>query len=432
VADEPKPAEEPVVSSDIPEHDDATRRSAADLSAADAIPDAEVVEEHQTHVTPPPRPEPELRPAMPEPPEPRAPRRSGAFLGFVLGGVIAAAGGFALARYLPDGWPVADTSALTAQLDQQAATLADLRTQIEALAARETPDVGAELTRLRSELDARFAALPAVPDAAAMAAEARGAVEAALSGIEGRLTDLESRPLVTATGEAVSGAADAALAAVNRELQALKAEVEAQRSGASGASDELKSLAEQTQAQLAAAAAEAEKLKAEAEAAGRAALARAALARIRASLDGGEPYTAAVAELTETGHTVPEVLAASAAAGIPSITELQRSFPAAARAALEAALRADMGDTWTERATSFLRTQTGARSLAPLEGDDPDAILSRAEAALNDGDLTATLAEIDTLPDAAKPPLADWIAEAEQREAATAAIASLSATLDAE
>ena len=98
----------------------------------------------------------------------------------------------------------------------------------------------------------------------------------------------------------------------------------------------------------------------------------------------------------------------AAETGVPSLATLQDSFAEAARAALEAALRADMGDSWTDRAMSFFRTQTGARSLTPREGSDPDAILSRAEAALAKGDLVTTLAELDSLPEVARTAMADW------------------------
>jgi predicted nucleic acid-binding Zn-ribbon protein len=452
VADEPKPAEEPVVVADSSAPDAEPHDGRPRAPAADAIPDAEVIEEPETDRTPPPRREPEPQPVRAEPPPP--PRRSGAFLGFVLGGAIAAAGGFALARYQPDLLPAGVSSAVTAQFEQQAATLSDLRQQVEALAARETPDISAELANLgdeirgeiRGELDARIAALPPAPDVAALAEEARKGAEGALAGIEARLSELEQRPAVdrTAMASAVTastaasgttgtvGIDDSVLAAYDQQLQALKAELESQRGTATGASDELKALAEQAQSQLAAATAEAAKLKADAEAVGQAALARAALSRIKAALDSGEPYSGAVAELTEAGQEVPEVLAASAEAGIPSLTELQQSFPDAARAALDAALRADMGETWPERAAAFLRTQTGARSLTPREGQDPDAVLSRAEAALHEGQVAAALAELATLPEAARAPLAGWIASAEQREAASAAVAALSTALDAE
>jgi hypothetical protein len=126
------------------------------------------------------------------------------------------------------------------------------------------------------------------------------------------------------------------------------------------------------------------------------------------------------------------VLADAAATGVPTLPDLQRAFPDAARAALDAALKADMGEGWADRVAAYLRTQTGARSLKPLEGNDPDAILSRAEAALDAGQVGTALTEIVALPEAAQPALADWSAAAAQREAATAAVAALTTAMDAE
>jgi hypothetical protein len=63
-----------------------------------------------------------------------------------------------------------------------------------------------------------------------------------------------------------------------------------------------------------------------------------------------------------------------------------------------------------------------ARSLEPREGDDPDAVLSRVEAAARAGDIAAALAEIEALPEVAREPLADWIDRAEAHRAAQAAL----------
>jgi hypothetical protein len=114
---------------------------------------------------------------------------------------------------------------------------------------------------------------------------------------------------------------------------------------------------------------------------------------------------------------------------VPSLATLQDSFAEAARVALEAALRADMGDSWTDRAMSFFRTQTGARSLTPREGSDPDAILSRAEAALAKGDLATSLAELDSLPEVARAAMADWRSTADQRLLAITALRELADTI---
>jgi hypothetical protein len=433
VAHEPKPAEEPVVSEQFSGDGDA-RQVADDGPVRDesiphgSIPDAEIVEDRAD-----PPSEPEVRTTAAEriTPESVAPpppaRRSGAFLGFVTGGVIAAGAGFGLARYFPDVLPVGNSQAVMEQVQAQSTAMADLKAQVEALAARATADPTADLAALKADVDAKLAALPAPPDAATLAAEARSAAETALSEIEARLSAIEKRPAGPG-----GGVSDAALAAYDRELQALKAAVEGQGAAGTGAAEELKALAAATESQLAAVTSEAERLRAEAEAAGKSAMAQAAVARMLAALDAGGPFTSAVTELTETGHDVPAVLAEAAASGVPTLPDLQRSFPDAARAALDAALKADMGESWTDRVAAYLRTQTGARSLVPLEGNDPDAVLSRAEAALDAGQVGTALTELAALPEAAQPALADWTAAATQREAAAAAVAALSTALDAE
>jgi len=74
---------------------------------------------------------------------------------------------------------------------------------------------------------------------------------------------------------------------------------------------------------------------------------------------------------------------------------------------------------------NFLRSQTGARSLAPRDGDDTDAVLSRAEAALRQGDLATTLTELDALTGDPAAAMAAWRAQAETRMAALAALTVL-------
>ena len=156
------------------------------------------------------------------------------------------------------------------------------------------------------------------------------------------------------------------------------------------------------------------------------AITRAAFGRVQAALDSGGAYASALADL---GPDVPAVLVENASAGLPTLAELQAAFPETARLALEAALRADMGESWTQRVGSFLRSQTGARSLTPRDGADPDAVLSRAEAAVNTGDIPAALSELAALPPEAVAVAAIWRAQAELRLAAEAAVADLARAL---
>lgn len=335
---------------------------------------------------------PFVEPIVPQPAA--APRRSG-LAGGVLGGLIAAGAGFGVAQYVPDGWPLMDTSALTAQLAEQAAQIEALQTQVQ------VPD---------RALQDRVAALEALPAPDLTAFDAR------LATFEARLTAIEQMPAGEGTSRATTAAQDAALRALQAEVQALKA------AATPAAAQAITAKAEEQLQQAEAAAAQ---IKADAEALAKTAETRAALGRLQAALDSGAPYAAVLPTLPD----LPTVLTEAAETGLPTLAALQDSFPIAARAALESALRANMGESWSDRVTSFLRTQTGARSLEPREGTDPDAILSRAEAALATGDLPTTLTELATLPPEAQPALTAWRATAEKRLVAAQAVADLAATI---
>ncbi|MEI2685427.1 MAG: mitofilin family membrane protein [Cypionkella sp.] len=151
------------------------------------------------------------------------------------------------------------------------------------------------------------------------------------------------------------------------------------------------------------------------------------LSYISDALTNGSAFSDQLAQLSVPA---PDVLISVSETGVPTVATLQGTFPEAARKALDAALRADMGGSWAQRAATFLRTQTGARSLTPREGSDPDAILSRAEAALTSGDLQTAMTEIAGLPKEAQEPMAEWLALAQKRLASTQAFAKLSAILD--
>ena len=111
---------------------------------------------------------------------------------------------------------------------------------------------------------------------------------------------------------------------------------------------------------------------------------------------------------------------------------LQESFVEAARDALVLSMRETAGDGIWSRLGAFLRSQTGARSLTPRAGTDPDAVLSRAEAALANGDLSAAITELDGLPEEGKARMSEWIALADRRLKALAALGDVSAALDRE
>lgn len=333
-------------------------------------------------------------PVAPPPPAAPAPSRGGAaFFGMVLGGVIAAGAGFGLARMMPDLLPMGGTSALTETVAQQGAEIAALKAELAARPGLE-------------DVVARLAALEAAPTPAS-AAE----MEAQVAALQAAVADLQARPVA-------QGGGDAALAA---EVADLRAQVANLGAGGSVPADVV-AAAEAAEARLKEAEERAAALAEAAEASAAAARREAAVDRIAAALDSGAPYAAALAEL---GADVPAVLTENAAAGLPTIADLSDAFPEVARQSLEDALRANMGESWTERVSSFLRSQTGLRSLTPKEGNDPDAVLSRAEAALRAGDVGGVIGELAAMPEAGKPALADWLAMAQTRADAEAAVAAL-------
>lgn len=319
--------------------------------------------------------------------KPVAKRSGGGAFTLLLGGALAVAAGFGLAKYQPNGWPLQDISGLEAKLAEQDKVIANLQGR---LGANASP----------ADLEARIAVLEK--------AQGGGAeVQDALSSLADRLTKLEARP---------QGAAPdpAALKALQDQIDAL----------ANGTSASPQALAD-AEAKTKEAEARAAEVQAQAEAEARKASQIAALAEVERAIEAGAPYAQALQALPDS----PTALSSSAEAGVQTLASLQAQFPDAARAALDAALRANMGSSWSDRVGAFLKTQTGARSLVPRDGTDPDAILSRAEAALGRNDIPAALTELDALPEAAKGPMQTWRAMAEQRLAVTSALAEMKTAL---
>ncbi len=351
--------------------------------------------EPEDPIAEPVEPQPAPGPPAPETAASAAPRRSSP-IGPVIGGVLAAALGFGLAQYVPNGWPITDTAALEAKLAAQADDSRALAAKIAELPKTPVPD---------QSLTARIDALESTtaPD---------------LTGLDQRLTALEQRlTAIEALPKDGTAASTAVLAQLQSDMAALKS------GGPSG--DVVQQAGSAIDAKLAEADAKIAAIKTEAEATAKAAAARAAMQQIAAALDSGAPFAAALTALPD----LPPILTDNAKTGLPTQQGLSASFPDAARAALEASLRANMGETWTARVSAFLRNQTGARSLTPRDGTDPDAVLSRAEAALNAGDLATVLKELAALPPAGKTAMATWQALCAKRQAAISAVQSLSATL---
>lgn len=242
------------------------------------------------------------------------------------------------------------------------------------------------------------------------------ALEQQLSVLSDRLTDLENRPVVVNEGGQVvdTSAIERQLAALQADIAAQRQDIEAQRAEMDRQISEARSVEEAT-----------------AEAA-KTASAQAILVRIFGALDAGQPFESDLQDLQALDVAqVPDALSTVSADGVRTLSALQEDFPPAARAALTIARDAGEDDS-AAGLGGFLKRQLGARSVEPREGDDPDAVLSRVEAAVKSGDMATALQELDGLSDSTGEPLAEWRAALESRNAAYRAAESLSQQLASE
>ena len=337
--------------------------------------------------------DPVPEPTLPPPVRTVESQRSG--LGLIMGGVIAALIGFLLAQIVPQGWPLFNAATTDSKLAANAAEIKALKSTLEQYAT--TASVAGVTDRI-----------------AALESKAAVTAPADLSGIEQGLADLTKRVGSLETAPAATGTVpDAALSQLRAEVEALKTD------GPTGAAIDSK---------LAAATAKITALEDDFAAKAQTASSHAALQRVAAALDSGQPFGAALGELAQFNPPAP--LTDVAKFGVPSLQSLAVSFPDAARAALSTSLQANMGQSWTDRVSAYLRNQTGARSLTPRDGNDPDAILSRVEAAVSAGDLAAALTGIASLPPEGQAAMADWQARCKIRQDAIVALQSLTAAVE--
>ncbi len=317
----------------------------------------------------------------------------------IFGGLIAGAIGFLVATFLPNGFinQSGDAEAtLSATVEAQSARIDDLTGQVESLSAEftRTGDGGIDQLNTKvSELDARMETLAPAVDQFGQH----------LDQIVARLEALEARPIINVEdgGDAMAAQLDAFRSELNGVTEAARAEIE-----------EAKSRAAEIVAEADVVAAEAQR--------------RAVLAEIGAALENGAPFANTLSKL----EAAPVDLVAVADDGAPTLASLRSAFPELARAALNEELDAPENAGTGEKLTAFLRRQTNARSLSAREGDDVDAILSRAESNLQGAEVSKALSELGALSEGSQAIFAEWILQAESRIAAVSAFASISSVLN--
>lgn len=155
-----------------------------------------------------------------------------------------------------------------------------------------------------------------------------------------------------------------------------------------------------------------------------------ALSELRAAVKAGAPYAAFITQIETLSATpVSDALKEQAQLGIKPLHVLQQEFPAAARLGLKASLQAAPGDGLTAKLAAYVKSQVSARSLEEREGDDPDAVLSRAEAALGRGQVQASVDLVGQLPKDGVAAMQDWLTDAQSHLQTQAAMQRLADSL---
>jgi hypothetical protein len=139
------------------------------------------------------------------------------------------------------------------------------------------------------------------------------------------------------------------------------------------------------------------------------------------------------AELEAAAETAPNdsairTLREYANEGAPTLSELAAEFPALARNALEAE-RAGGGEGRVMRMWNRLMSFISIRRIGNVEGNDSAARIARAEAALENENLSGAVMEVSALQGAAAEAFNLWLARAEARLAVDRAIAEVNSRI---
>lgn len=224
----------------------------------------------------------------------------------------------------------------------------------------------------------------------------------------------------------------AALADERQRIAALEAALEDARRDAAASDEALRGARAQTDAARAAIA----RLRAENDAlktaSGQSPVAAGAIA-LNAIIEAGEtgaPYTSALATLkrAEPDETAIDVLERYARSGAPSLSEIRANFDAAARAGLANANR-ENADGVVENYGARIAGLFNIRPATPQPGAAPGAIISRAEDAVDRGDLSLAVFELEALPTSAQNAMGEWMMLARARTEFEVALRSINADL---
>lgn len=166
---------------------------------------------------------------------------------------------------------------------------------------------------------------------------------------------------------------------------------------------------------------------AQAQAAGQALLLT--VGQLREAVDRGDSFAAELTAARRLAqgdeNTMLDAFAEGAQTGIPSRDKLLRDFKPLSERLLQKESEVE-GTGLRQSIVSHLRRVISLRRMDG-KGNDAEAVLARAEAALKKQDWDQAVAEMRALPGNFAPTAADWIAQAEARSAADRALARITA-----
>ena len=156
-----------------------------------------------------------------------------------------------------------------------------------------------------------------------------------------------------------------------------------------------------------------------------------AFANLRAAVAAGRPYAAELAVLRSLMPDLGDLgaLPSHAETGIPTVAELAsnlQKIAAGSAAPTSAPAEASFLDSMIASAKSAVSIR---RVGADTTGSEPSAVLARAEAALEQGNLATAIKEIEAMPAPARDAFAGWLDDARARASASDTLTKLQSTV---
>ncbi len=150
---------------------------------------------------------------------------------------------------------------------------------------------------------------------------------------------------------------------------------------------------------------------------GEAAVRAIAITALRRASEGDTPFTSELDMVAALGVPGDDIagLRPYATRGVPARSTLVAEFPVVADEILRASATADADAGFLGQVVAGLGGLVSIRPAGPIEGGDPQAIVSRMTDAVGKGDLATALAERSGLPEAGLAASSAWAASAEER-----------------